>query len=79
MLPNLLDRTWNALVALCDKEVELTRGGHHPKLAKLLGDQVEQLARELGFSPEQIQAREFRVVKNGRHVVKVITEGNLSH
>ena len=62
-------------MALCDKEAELTRGGHHPKLAKLLANQIEQLASELGFTLEQIQAREFRVVKNGRHVVKVMTGG----
>ena len=69
------DVKWNELMALCRNEAEFQREGKHPKLVKFLGSQIVRLAREMGFGPDQIEQREFRAVKEGPHVVRVLTRG----
>ena len=68
-----LDAKWNELMTLSRNESEFRRRGNHPKLVKFLGSQIERLAREMGFGPNQIQQREFRAVKEGDCVIRLLT------
>jgi hypothetical protein len=69
-----LDRQWEALMALCRKEAELEREDKHPKLAKVVSDQLDQLARDLGFSEERIRQREFRAERDGPHIIRFLVD-----
>ncbi len=74
MRETFLDRKWNELMSLCRKEAEFKRDNCHPKLARFLGDQIDKLAKELGFRDDQIQHREFRAEKSGDHIVRLLME-----
>ena len=74
MRETVLDRQWDELMSLCKKEAEFKRDDRHPKLVKFLGDQIDKLARELGFRDYQIQHREFRAEKDSGHIVRFLTE-----
>jgi hypothetical protein len=69
----LLDRQWEELMALCRHEEQL-QSQNHPKLLSFVGRQIEQLAREMGFKEKQIETREFRAERRGRHIVRVATD-----
>jgi hypothetical protein len=69
-----LDRKWDDLMTLCAREAEFSRDPRHPKLMKLVAAEIETLARELGFPEAQIQRREFRAVKNGDHIVRLLRD-----
>ena len=74
MKETILDKQWQALMELVRKEAELEREDKHPRLAKLVSDQLDQLARDLGFSDERIRRREFRAERDGGHIVRMMTE-----
>ncbi len=74
MRETALDRKWDELMSLCKKEAEFTRDNRHPKLVRFLADQIDKLAKELGFRDYQIQHREFRAEKDGDHIVRLLTE-----
>ncbi len=61
MRETILDRQWDELRSLCKKEAEFKRDDRHPKLVKFLGDQIDTLAKELGFRDYQIQHRPLEV------------------
>jgi hypothetical protein len=71
---------FHELVSLCKKEAEFKRDNRHPKLARFLGDQgdqIDKLAKEFGFRDDQIQQiplREFCAEKSGDHIVRLLTE-----
>jgi hypothetical protein len=67
-----LDRQWEELMSLCRQEAKLQTESH-PKLLAFVTRQLEQLARDMGFSEEQIKTREFRAERNGKHIVRVAT------
>jgi hypothetical protein len=69
-----LESNWTALMALCATEREYQTEKRHPRLLKFVSAQIDQLGKELGFSPRQIATREFRAVKSGARIVRVITE-----
>lgn len=68
-----LDKQWDALMALCQQEVQL-QAEHHPKLLRFVSGQIDSLAREMGFSEKRIEKREFRAQRRGRHIVQVSTD-----
>lgn len=68
-----LDKQWEELMALCREEAQLQTESH-PKLLQFVGRQIEQLAREMGFTSKQITTREFRAERHGRHIVRVATD-----
>lgn len=72
MRPTALDRKWDELMTLCRNEEEFRRDGRHPKLVGFLAKQIDRLAKELGFGSDQIEQREFRAVKDGPHVVRLL-------
>jgi AraC-like DNA-binding protein len=69
----LLDQQWEALMALCQQEARL-QSENHPRLLAFVSGQIVQLAREMGFTDRQIQTREFRAERKGRHIIRVATE-----
>jgi hypothetical protein len=69
-----LDRHWQVLMFLCNKEAELARDATHPKLLAFIRTQIESLASQMGFTPEQIGARQFHAERDGRHITRILTE-----
>ena len=69
-----LDRQWRELMSLCASEVKFLADGAHPKLSKLIGRQIDQLAREMGFKERTIVTRNFRAEQDGDHIVKIYAE-----
>jgi hypothetical protein len=67
-----LDRQWNDLMSLCEREREYLSERQHPKLLRLITAQINRLAAEMGFTPRQIRGREFRAVKDGDHIVRLL-------
>ena len=67
-----LEKQWRELMLLCDAESKYRQ--HHPKLLKLVRRRIDDLASEMGFAPRQIQTREFRAVRNGERIVKIIKD-----
>jgi hypothetical protein len=69
-----LDRDWEDLISLCGKEHELLAARSHPKLLRLVSREIEKIASAMGFSPEQIEKREFRAERDGAHIVRLILD-----
>ena len=69
-----VEKQWQELMSLCDLECRF-RQGEHPKLLRLVSSRIDELAAAMGFQPQQIQTREFRAVRNGEHIVKLIKDG----
>jgi hypothetical protein len=70
--PTTLDIQWQRLMALCDSESKLRSEGGHPRLLKLIASDILELAGEIGFGTRQIESRDFRAVREGGHIVKII-------
>ena len=75
MRPTELDRKWQELMSLCVKEKELTSARSHPKVLRLVSREIDRIASDMGFSPGQIQKREFRAERDGDHIVGIIRSG----
>jgi hypothetical protein len=69
-----LENRWSALMSLCGKEREYQASGRHPKLLKLLSEQIDHLGRDMGFSERQIRTREFRAEKSDGRIVRIIVD-----
>jgi hypothetical protein len=74
MKPSPLEKQWQDLMTLCKKEAELQEAGNHPKLLKLVSREIDDLARQLGFSERKIVTREFRAERDGERIVRLVTE-----
>ena len=72
--PSELDKQWQELMSLCAMEKEFYTDRPHPKLVKLVGKQIDELAAAMGFSHGQIQTREFRALRDGARIIRAITE-----
>ena len=71
--PTALDKQWQELMTLCASEGRFKADGTHPKLLKLLKTQIDELAAQMGFSERLIATREFRAVRDGGHIARIIT------
>jgi hypothetical protein len=70
-----LDTQWQNLMSLCANEARLkANGDDHPKVMKLVNADIEQLAREMGFSERQIRTREFRAERDGRWITRIVAD-----
>ena len=69
-----LSSNWYALMSLCAKEQEYREARKHPKLLRFVSDQIDVLARDLGFTVRQIRTREFRAEKRGAHIVRILPD-----
>ena len=70
-----LDTQWQNLMSLCASEARLkAKGRDHPKVLKLVNDDIEQLAREMGFSERQIATREFRAERDGKRITRIVAD-----
>ena len=67
-----LENRWNSLMSLCGKERDYQASGRHPKLLKLVTEQIDYLAGDMGFSERQIKTREFRADKSDGHIVLIV-------
>ena len=67
-----LDRQWQQLMALCENESRFRSDGTHPRLLKLIGVEIETLARTMGFSDERIATRDFRAEKDGARILRLL-------
>lgn len=67
-----LDRQWQELMSLCQREQEFISADDHPKLLRFVSEQIDQLAAELGFPESQIRKREFRAEKDGGHISRIL-------
>jgi hypothetical protein len=74
MRQTALDKQWHHLMSLCEKEKEYSRQQGHPKLLRLITEQINQIAADMGFSKLQIHRREFRAEKQGESIIRIITK-----
>lgn len=74
MKEHRLDRDWQDLMSLCDRESAYRNAGSHPKLLKYVSAQVDQRARGLGFSDRQIRSRDFRAERHDGHIIRLLTD-----
>jgi hypothetical protein len=72
--PTTLDVQWQRLMSLCQSETKFRAEGNHPRLLKLLKSDIDQLAREMGFSERLIVTRDFRAERQGDHITRIVTE-----
>jgi hypothetical protein len=72
MKRKLLDQQWDHLMDLCQREKELTDASH-TKLLRLVSNEIDRLAAEMGFSPRQVIDREFRAERENGRIVRLIT------
>jgi hypothetical protein len=68
-----LDRQWQQLMALCERESKLRAEGTHPRLAKLIAADIERIGIEMGFSAERVASRDFRAEREAGHIVRLLT------
>jgi hypothetical protein len=69
-----LNRNWQELMFLCNKEEEYVREATHPKLLAHIRRQIEHLAADMGFSPAQIKSRQFRAERDGPYITRILTD-----
>lgn len=69
-----LDTQWDHLMTLCQREKEYLAGDCHPKVLKLVSKEIDELAAELGFSPRQIERREFRAERQNGRVTRILVD-----
>jgi len=72
--PTTLDKQWQRLMSLCESESKLRCDGGHPKTLKLIASDIEQLAGEMGFNTRRIESRDFRAVREGDHIVRIVVD-----
>lgn len=67
-----LDRKWAHLMSLCENETKFLADDRHPRLLRLVQAEIEELAREMGFSETAIATRDFRAERDGGRIVRII-------
>jgi AraC-like DNA-binding protein len=67
-----LDRQWAHLMSLCENEAKFLAEDRHPRLLRLVQAEIEDLAREMGFSDAAIATRDFRAERDGSRIVRII-------
>jgi hypothetical protein len=72
--PTTLDLQWQRLMSLCQSESKFRAEGNHPRLLKLLKSDIDQLAREMGFSERLIVTRDFRAERQGDHITRIVAD-----
>jgi len=72
--PTTLDTQWQRLMSLCASEAKFRAEGNHPRLLKLLKSDIDQLARDMGFSEQRIVTRDFRAERQGDHILRIVTD-----
>ena len=67
-----LERQWNELMLLCQKEKEYLTDRTHRVLLKVLAVRIDELAGQMGFSEPQIQGRNFRAEKTDGRITSIV-------
>jgi hypothetical protein len=73
-----LDKNWQELMFLCNKEDEFARNAAHPRLLAHIRSEIERLATEMGFTDAQIRLRQFRAERDGQHIMRILTDDQAS-
>ena len=69
-----LERDWDELMFLCQREKEYLTEQTHRVLVKVLTRRIDELARQMGFSEAQIQGRNFRAEKSEGRITSIVTD-----
>ena len=69
-----LDQQWEQLMALCQSEAKFAQEGGHDRLLRLLASDIEELARQMGFSAPRIARRDFCAQRDGDHIVGILRQ-----
>ena len=69
-----LERKWDELMFLCQRENEYLTEQTHRVLAKVLTQRIDDLARQMGFSETQIEKRNFRADKTDGRITAIVIE-----
>ena len=69
-----LERQWDDLMFLCQREKEYLAEQTHRVLVKVLTHRIDELARQTGFNEAQIQNRNFRAEKSEGRITSIVTE-----
>jgi hypothetical protein len=69
-----LEKQWDELMFLCQREKEYLAEQTHRVLVKVLTRRIDELARQMGFSEIQIQSRNFRAEKSDGRIASIVTE-----
>jgi hypothetical protein len=69
-----LERQWDELMFLCQREKEYLAEKTHRVLVNVLTRRIDDLARQMGFSEAQIQDRNFRAEKSEGRTTSTVTE-----
>lgn len=59
-------------MSLCENETKFLADDRHPRLLRLVQAEIEELAREMGFSETAIATRDFRAERDGGRIVRII-------
>ena len=62
-------------MSLCESEARFRSEGKHPRLLKLLAQEIDDLATQMGFSARCIQTREFRAERRHGRIVRILSDG----
>ena len=69
-----VERQWDELMFLCQREKEYLTEQTHRVLVKVLTRRIDDLARQMGFSEAQSQGRDFRAEKTDGRITAIVTE-----
>jgi hypothetical protein len=68
-----LEKQWDELMFLCQREKEYLTEQTHRVLVKVLTRRIDDLARQMGFSDAQILGRNFRAEKTEGRISAIVT------
>ena len=69
-----LEKQWDELMFLCQREKEYLTEQTHRVLVKVLTKRIDELSRQMGFSEKQIQGRNFRADRTDGRITTIVTE-----
>lgn len=72
MRKTALEKQWDDLMSLCQKEAELQAGRNHPRVLRLVSREIDDLARSMAFTERQIVTRDFRAERDGDGIVRIV-------
>ena len=70
----LLEKQWDELMLLCQREKQYLDEQTHRVLVKVLTRRIDELARQMGFKEAQIQNRNFRADKTDGRITSIVAE-----
>ena len=69
-----LERQWDELMLLCDREKEYLAAQTHRVLVKVVTRRIDELACQMGFSEAQVRERNFRAERIDGRITSIVIE-----